>query len=1093
MHFFHFILCYYMMDILLYGIIALCAGGIGYAFASTRHGKTIHTLQTFMQSLVESMRHSTTADTAPSSLARHASPSIPPISHDVPAALRLTLDTTTQIARSVVETIQKSAQAHQTALKTIADLKFEIGQWEQECQDLVQQIEQATIAAQSKEKNLHTDREILRRLAEQEQRKQFDEVRLLRTQLTATEQNNTELKDNLSQKETDLFQIQEELHKQKEHIRILKAELETEKARTEQTVAQMNNMLAEAEQDKKKHAGEITKVRREIGYNEGKVRQLMLDAAQSKQLRTQLEDQLQQSQARYATLQEDVRFLRTEVLRLQDMHQEVLVDNDELSTQIMVHSDTMINNLRQKEKDGNEMARVLNSAIEQLAHKHTEQQSTIDTLRLQLGEALQKSNTLQTSANEADELRAERDQLRTAKEQVDGLFKQLLNKLAQYENNGIPSATIMPDSLLVVQPPLDSLNDVSNKLLDRHQPMVLVVDDSSTNRHILEIMLKKIHFTMISARTGEEALLLASQHSPDLILQDLVLPDTDGFALCEQYKSNPATAAIPVIFISSLSDTDAKVRGFELGAVDYITKPFDEAEVIERVKLHYRMRRMEAELRIMMNDLESARLQAEGSYQAKSSFLANMSHELRTPLNAILGFIQILQKDPNITEQQQRYVDTIYSSGFFLLQLINDLLDLSKLEAGKMTFEVEPIDIRSFVGSIREMFVLRCAEKELSIDYTVSDDVPNIVIADMKRLRQVFVNLVGNAVKFTSTGGISIGANIANHEGQTMLELVVSDTGRGIPADQITSIIEPFTQVREMKSEGTGLGLALVQRIVDVMGGTMRIESELGLGSTFFVALPLIVPDSNTTATVMIEAPKRFLSIKGDIRPMVLIVDDSRTNRLLLRDMLTPLGFVCVEAVDGIDSLEKFDEVHPPIVLMDIAMPKMTGDIAMQHIRERDRTRYASTPTVIIAITASVIRSEIDSLVKAGFDAVLMKPFLIDDLFAILSTIARLEFHTEAILPTKKKSSEVKETSPENMAVLLRQASSSIIGGIEIAVHTQDFSAMLVALQQLHDIMVTEDDMLQKPLMQTIYTQLHQETLQENHVFFSKLSDALLR
>lgn len=1079
------------MDILLYGMIALCAGGIGYAFASTRHGKTIHTLQTFMQSLVETMRHSTTTDTPPSSYARNVSLSIAPVSHDVPAALRSTLETTTQMAHTIVETIQKSAQAHQTALKTIADLEYEIGQWEQECQDLVQQIEQATITAQTKEKNLHTDQELLRRLAEQEQRKQFDEIRSLRTQLTATEQINTELKETLEQKETTLLQIQEELHTQQKHIRALQVEHETEKARTEQTVAQMNNVLAEAEQDKKKHTGEITKVRREIGYNEGKVRQLMLDATQSKQQRTQLEDQLQQSQTRYATLQEDVRFLRTEVLRLQDLHQEVLVDNDELSTQIMVHSDTTINDLRQKEKDSNEMARVLNSAIEQLAHKHTEQQSTIDTLRIQLGEALQKSNTLQTSANEADELRAERDHLRIAKEQVDGLFKQLLNKLAQYENNGVPSATIMSDSHLVVQPPLDSLNDVS-KLLDRHQPVVLVVEDSSTNRHILEIMLKKIHFTMISARTGEEALLLASQYSPDLILQDLVLPDTDGFALCEQYKSNPATAAIPVIFISSLSDTDAKVRGFELGAVDYITKPFDEAEVLERVKLHYRMRRMEAELRIMMKDLESARLQTEGSYQAKSSFLANMSHELRTPLNAILGFIQILQKDPNITEQQQRYVDTIYSSGFFLLQLINDLLDLSKLEAGKMTFEVEPIDIRSFVGSIREMFVLRCAEKELSIDYTVSDDVPKIVVADMKRLRQVFVNLVGNAVKFTSTGGIHIGANIANHEGQTMMELMVSDTGRGIPADQITSIMEPFTQVRGMKSEGTGLGLALVQRIVDVMGGTMRIESKLGFGSKFFVALPLIVPESNITATVTIETPKRFLNIKGDIRPMVLVVDDSRTNRLLLRDMLTPLGFVCIEAVDGIDSLEKFDEVHPPIVLMDIAMPKMTGDIAMQHIRERDRTRDVSTPTVIIAITASVIRSEIDSLVKAGFDAVLMKPFLIDDLFAILSTIARLEFDTEAILPTTK-SSEVKKSSPENIAVLLRQVSSRITSDIEAAVHTQDFTALLALLQQLHDIMATEDDILQKPLMQTLYTQLYQETLQENYVFFSKLSDALLR
>ncbi len=384
--------------------------------------------------------------------------------------------------------------------------------------------------------------------------------------------------------------------------------------------------------------------------------------------------------------------------------------------------------------------------------------------------------------------------------------------------------------------------------------------------------------------------------------------------------------------------------------------------------------------------LKKAKLAAENANRLKSEFLANMSHELRTPLNAVLGFTQLLVTDKNLTESQLEKINIISRSGEHLLSLINDILDISKIEAGKHELHPTVFSPTRFVEDIHEMFSLRCKKAGLGFYVEYAGTLPERVRGDLGKLRQVMINLVGNAVKFTAEGGIGI--TVGPDAGK--IRFSVTDTGKGIPKDELDAIMEPFAQASTNDEEGgTGLGLAISSRFIQMMGGRLDVESESGKGSVFSFAVDLpetdeaLPEDKNENVAV---------AVKKGTEATVLIVDDKELNRLVLKEMLEGAGFLTMEAENGRIAVERTLEFRPALVFMDIKMPVMDGYEATKKIRETPE--IAETP--VFALTASAFVNDEEKILESGFDGFLAKPFKRSALFALIrdkSSVA-LEYET---------------------------------------------------------------------------------------------------
>lgn len=390
--------------------------------------------------------------------------------------------------------------------------------------------------------------------------------------------------------------------------------------------------------------------------------------------------------------------------------------------------------------------------------------------------------------------------------------------------------------------------------------------------------------------------------------------------------------------------------------------------------------------------LAQAKEVAETANRAKSEFLANMSHELRTPLNGVIGYAQILQRAKTLTDEDRSRIEVIHQCGSHLLTLINDILDLSKIEARKTELWPTDFHLPAFLQGVAEMCRIRAELKGIQFRYESAPELPMGVRADEKRLRQVLINLLSNAIKFTDEGSVTFTISFAS-EGK--IRFAVRDTGIGIPQEKLQAVFQPFEQVSDTKrqSEGTGLGLAISQEIVELMGSTIQVQSEIGVGSIFWFDVEL--PEADEWAkTAHVDRHGQIIGIKNQ-QPKILVVDDKWENRSIISNLLGPIGFEVVEATDGDEGWSKVQEFHPDLVITDLLMPSLDGFELINRIRESE----AFKDLVVIVSSASVFEADQYRSIEAGGSDFLPKPVLSAELLQKLQKHLQLEWIYEEQKP----------------------------------------------------------------------------------------------
>lgn len=374
---------------------------------------------------------------------------------------------------------------------------------------------------------------------------------------------------------------------------------------------------------------------------------------------------------------------------------------------------------------------------------------------------------------------------------------------------------------------------------------------------------------------------------------------------------------------------------------------------------------------------------AEKANQAKSLFLASMSHEIRTPLNAVLGFTQLLLMDPQLGPAQRRSLETVHRSGEHLLMLLNDILEMSKIEAGRVETHPVHFDLWSLLEDLEATFVVLTRQAGLTLEVFKTDDLPRWVLADEQKLRQILHNLLGNAVKFTESGGIVLRAALqpVHLETAARLRFEVEDSGPGIPEDSRGSIFRTFEQLAADKTRkgGTGLGLAISKAYVELMGGNIAVSGQMGVGSVFSFDLPFTPGQTQEGHTRQTSSRITRLA-EGQDEIRILVVDDNDANREILSTLLRLAGFSVQEAADGQAACDLFSSWNPQMILLDMIMPVMDGFQVLESIR----TTEAGRAVPIIAVTASVLREDENRVLAAGAVAFLKKPFKAGEIYALL-------------------------------------------------------------------------------------------------------------
>lgn len=599
-------------------------------------------------------------------------------------------------------------------------------------------------------------------------------------------------------------------------------------------------------------------------------------------------------------------------------------------------------------------------------------------------------------------------------------------------------------------------------------------------------------YAIEAAESGEEALeiladLEESGKEVALVISDYAIPGMNVNELLSKIHAQyPKTLKIMLTEEGGSQVVENAVNHAKL--YRYIAKPWDETDLILTVKealrrykqekqlvaQNERLKQLNAELEQLNSQLEQkvaertyelqqAVIAAEVANKAKSEFLANMSHELRSPLNTILGFSQLMEHSLTLDPQHQENITIINRSGEHLLSLINNVLDLSKIEAGRITVNESNFHLINFLDDLENMFQFKAEERGIALFCDRNPHLPQYVRTDRVKLRQILINLLSNAIKFTSEGNVLFKVEYQKHHGRVetanlidtvsishRLYFEIQDTGVGIPRDEIEKIFEPFTQTKlgRKASEGTGLGLAITRSFVEIMGGKISVTSQETCGSTFKFDIPISLVEATD---IEIKQPMRRVIALEPNQPIyrILIVDDKWENRQLLNKILLPIGFDLKEASNGKEAIEIWSVWQPHLIWMDVRMPIKDGYETTKEIRLRESQKQGtenrdklktensklSSSTIIIAITASTFEEEESVIVGAGCNDFVRKPFREAIIFEKMAQFMGVRYiYEEEETVSYQSDNDVCETSlikslsvmPQTWIDLLYQAAESI-------------------------------------------------------------------